>query len=742
MGSKGITDCPYVKSSGILEELVSDHFSIFVIRKKEREKVVKKWKNIRIYKNYDRDVFRTLLANNDWTLYYATQDVDTLWYVIFTRVVDILEIMCPYKRVCLRDPKTPWVTAEVVHAINERRKYMRMYWKTKNQFIWDICKYMRNRCNMLVRNAKAVYIKKNLAQTTNDPKKFWKSINNLLKGPKSDVIAHEFLDNTTGETIEQQFVCDYLNKFYANVGMSNLTNVTPKPNWSIHDIGYVFEPVTHAEMRNLIKEIDIGKDSCVEGVSTNILKDGFLVLLDHLQYLFNVSLEENTFPRAGAKGFINILPKGENLKDPSNWRPITQALLPAKLLEKIVQKRFFNILRETNYLSKCQYSFLPGRLTQLALFEILKDIYDARNSKLSTGLLFLDVRKAFDSLDHNILLTKLQTLGVSGKMLTWFQSYLDRTQCVRHNGEVSTETKFRCGIPQGSCLGPTLFIFYINDVFMHIDNDIRVMMFADDCVLYKSEMCCNSIVTRLQNGLSEYVTWGLNNNMHLNVSKTKAMLISPTVHYNLYRPLSTGGMNIQYVNTFNYLGVLLEDQLTFTPYYNLVKRRVENKIFTLSKIRKYIDNRTAVLIHKQAILPLLEYAGFILVSCNVGQRSELQTLQNNALRLCQRYYLVDRVRIDLLHYECRILGLEQRRRKQLLRLMYLHSRNDPTRLTRAMAKVVFKTATKCTGKYLNSPFYKGTLFWNQLSHTVQRSDTVLHFVKGLKTLYTQYQEIW
>ena len=363
------------------------------------------------------------------------------------------------------------------------------------------------------------------------------------------------------------------------------------------------------------------------------------------------------------------------------------------MLEKIVQKRFFNILKGVNYISKYQYGFMPGRSTQLAIFDILKDIYEAKNSKLNTGLLFLDVRKAFDSLDHNILLTKLKNLGVSGKMLNWFLSYLDRTQRVRHNGQMSDELKFKCGIPQGSCLGPTLFLFYINDIFRCIDNDVKVMMFADDCVIYNSNKCCNVMIEKLQYGLDKYIEWGRNNNMHLNTSKTKAMLIPPQNDVN--RPLVAGDKQIQYVHTFNYLGVILDDQLSLTPYYHLVKRRIENKIFVLSKIRKFVDSRTALLIYKQAILPLVEYAGFVLISCTVGQRQELQILQNNALRLCKRYHLLDRIRVCDIHEECTIIGLEQRRRKQLLRLMYLHSKTvdnlkKPVRLTRAVNKITFK----------------------------------------------------
>ena len=328
------------------------------------------------------------------------------------------------------------------------------------------------------------------------------------------------------------------------------------------------------------------------------------------------------------------------------------------------------------------------------------------------------------------LLLKTQALGASGKMLQWFDSYLDRTQRVRHNGNVSTEQKFNCGIPQGSCLSPTLFIFYTNDVFDCIDRNINMMMFADDCVLYKSDLCC----------------WGSENNMYLNASKTKAMLICAAQKYDLYWPMSTMGKTIQYVNTFNYLGVTIDDKLTFTPYYNLVKPRMENKIFVMSKIRKYIDNRTAILINKQAVLPSVEYPGFVLVSCAVGQRYEIQVLQNNASRLYKQYGLLDRITIDRLHSECKILGLEQRRRKQLLRLMYLHSKDDENtkktvRITRAASKILFKVPTKCTGKYMNSPFYKGKLLWDNLSVEKQCVNNVNQFTKSLKELYVTYQEI-
>ena len=109
-------------------------------------------------KNFDKNVFCELLLNSDWNHYYTSRDVNFMWTVIYTRIIEILSIMCPYKKVCLRNPKTPWINADVIKAINERKKYVRMYWKTKNQCIREICKYLRNRCNSLIRNAKSIYI--------------------------------------------------------------------------------------------------------------------------------------------------------------------------------------------------------------------------------------------------------------------------------------------------------------------------------------------------------------------------------------------------------------------------------------------------------------------------------------------------------------------------------------------------------------------------------------------------------
>ena len=483
-------------------------------------------------------------------------------------------------------------------------------------------------------------------------------------------------------------------------------------------------------------------------MSSGILKTAFATMPNVLVHLFDQSLSLGIFPRKWAIGFINILPKGGEKTNPSNWRPITQTCLPAKLLEKIVQKRLISHLNRYDILSNGQFGFRSGRSTQKAIFELLYDINMNLNSGNTTGLLFLDISKAFDSLDHGVLIDKLRKIRLKENSLCWFISYLDRQQVVRYNGMVSSACKFKYGIPQGSCLGPTLFIFYINAPFRYI-RDVKILMFADDCVLYKSGKNWGLIYDALQQALDTYVGWGEDHNLRLNVTKTKAMFISNTYkarEIECHAHFNAGNRQILFVNKFCYLGCIIDNEMTMVPEYKAVYRRVEHKIFMLGKLRYFIDKRAALLVYKQAILPFMDYAAFVLMSCGKGSKKDMQILQNNALRICLRYCMVDHVTVEQLHEEAKLQSLEQRRNFQVLKLLYDCSKDikylkRTANRTRAEAKIVFDIPDKCTTKFLISPFYKGTQVWNSLPENVQRSPNDYVFSKHIKPMYSMYANL-
>ena len=268
-------------------------------------------------------------------------------------------------------------------------------------------------------------------------------------------------------------------------------------------------------------------------------------------------------------------------------------------------------------------------------------------------------------------------------------------------------------------------------------------MYADDCLIYCTGNNWNLMRPKIENGLMEFQNWCLNNRLKLNISKSKSLLIGSyhrltAIDYTT--KFTMNGLELDYTDTYNYLGIHIDKNMTLTPLLSKLKTRVINKIYSLVKIRNMINTHCAVSIYKQTILPILDYAGFLLVSCNISDRSDLQKLQNHALRICYNVRLRDRVSIVYMHSEAGLLSLEQRRQKQLLSLMFIYKqRHDVARVhareTRAAQIFSFKRERYNCMKYKNCPYYKGAVLWDGLPAPARNSVSLLEFKKHLKMIY-------
>ena len=201
--------------------------------------------------------------------------------------------------------------------------------------------------------------------------------------------------------------------------------------------------------------------------------------------------------QAWSLGTALLLPKSGNLTDAGNWRPITQTSIFAKLFEKIIYNRLSTHFDTHNIFTEYQYGFLPDKLTQIASFDLLKNVYSSLNNKKLFGVACLDISKTFDCINHKLLLHKLCASGLSDKSLIWFSSYLTRSHAVIFYGNLSTYIRTKSGIGQGTILGPILFILYINDIIRNIGG-VRINMYADDCVLYFDGNTWESVHSELQ----------------------------------------------------------------------------------------------------------------------------------------------------------------------------------------------------------------------------------------------------
>ena len=748
-----VTNSIYVNASGTYDVFISDHLPVYCIRKKARESHKIVYTTFRDMSNYDADVFSTLLKSESWEEFFAMEQPDDMWSILYNKIYDILAIMCPFKRYRQREKVTPWITPEIYRIMRRRDHYIRLFRATGFTCYLEWARRCRNIVNSMIDRAKANYIKTQLRANGRNPKKFWRIINNII-APTDDVLVNQrFFDQRTNNLVPVGEEAEFLNNYFVDIVKNLDIPLSDNPCDNVYNIqeNFCFSDnlPTVLEVTKLIEEIDVTKSSCVKDTGTKFCKTTMLSIPNVVCHLFCSTLTTGIIPRAWVEGIITLIPKDGDLTRPGNWRPITQTSVFAKLLEKLGHKRLLNYFLDNNIISKYQFVFLPGRSTQLAVFELVKQIYSAINNKKVFGSICLDISKAFDCIDHVRLFKKMRSCGLSELVLRWFRAYFDRTQVVKLNNTMSKPLSVTTGIGQGTILGPLIFIFYINDVISNV-GDLRVNMFADDCLIYAIGNDWDRMVPKIQNGLDNFQNWCLDNRLKLNVKKSKSLVIGTTfklMDINLQNTFRLNDHGLENVNLFNYLGIILDKNMTLVPLFAKVKKVVSNKIYNLVKIRNYIDTNCALLIYKQTILPLLDYAGFMLISGNVSDRNDLQTLQNDSLRICFNVRLRDRIAIDVMHRQAKLLSLEQRRRKQLLSLMFIYKnrhediRRVHARNTRGADVYSFIRERYNNVKYKNSPYYKGSLLWDSLSVEARRSVSSLDFKKSIIQLYRHYDPV-
>ena len=280
--------------------------------------------------------------------------------------------------------------------------------------------------------------------------------------------------------------------------------------------------------------------------------------------------------------------------------------------------------------------------------------------------------------------------------------------------------------------------------------NLRINMYADDCLIYTIGNNWDRMRPKLQDGLHCFETWCVNNSLKLNARKSKALVLGPNSKIsalNMNNRFILNGQHLEYTKSYNYLGIMIDQHMSLQSLLSKLKSTVSNKIYSLVKIRDSITMKCALTIYKQTILPLLDYSGFVTISCNISDRMALQTLQNNALRVCFNVRLRDRVAVKGMHNRANLLSLEQRRQIQVLCLMFIHKYRDLNarrihhRMTRAANIYSFvRERYNCT-KYRTSPYYKGSLLWDALPLVSKRCQTLLEFKKSLRIVYKTYSDV-
>ena len=374
----------------------------------------------------------------------------------------------------------------------------------------------------------------------------------------------------------------------------------------------------------------------MEDLPTKILKVAFLCTPEKLKRIFNQSLTTGVVPLAWKHATIIPLRKEGNSRDVNNLRPVSLLPLPGKILEKIIQAKLSYFLEEKNLLDTKQGGFRPNHSTTNTAVDFTEDIYCNMNRGEITAAVFVDLRKAFDIVNHEILLKKLKKMGINDFLLSWLRNYLtNRSQSTQVNNLKSEAQNLSCGVPQGSVLGPTLFLVYINDMSRAVMN-VNHMLYADDTVLYLGGKDLDIVKVDLQNNLDKFCMWLKQNQLTLNVKKTKYVIYGSAQRLKNTRSLTLmmNGNQLEREHVYKYLGIYLDSTLNFNKHIDYVNKIVTHKTFLLSKIRGFIDQSTALHIFKSMIVPIFDYGSIVYAGGSMNKLDKLKHTQNRGLKVC------------------------------------------------------------------------------------------------------------
>ena len=739
------TDISNIMDSGVINYNISDHLPIYLIKKKIRNKIVKKNVAGRSYLRYDREVFKRLLHLQDWSEFDIAMDPTTLWDCFYDNVVKTLDEICPIKDLKVVDNKPEWLTNDILTKMRQRDKAYKKARRTKRQADWDIAKNLRNRLAMDIQTSKANVIKGKLERHGNNPKKFWEEINKLLPQSNNSTIT-DICDDVTGELMEGMNLNKHINEYFSTIGSRLANECTPG---MVYDqrmerldnyVEFNRVPFTEQEVQKVCNNINICKSSSLENVKTMVLKHAFLDNITKLTKLFNSSISSSVFPCKWKLSTIVPLPKVPHPNTATDLRPVALTPLPGKLLEKLICDRLQNWLTSNDILTKNQHGFRKKRSTISAIATLLDEIYKNINNNRNSYIIFLDLKKAFDTISHVKMIYKLQAMGLDIRTLSWFESYLTgRRQCVKLNSMTSDTLPITYGVPQGSILGPTLFSIYINEIANIVN--CGIVLYADDTVIYHYDR------TILQNNLKTISDWCNDNLLTINVKKSHWMRTRVCGRGVDDRDQEIGNckftiknLELKEVDLYKYLGVHIDVNLNFQPHHKKMISHAQLKLSHFRKIRRFIDRKAAILIYKCTVLPILEYADFIQDQGINYINKAIQKLQNFGLLIAHNQHILpydQRDSSEALHRNSKVFRLVHRRRLHLLQFAFrlkdnitlLDDRDIPTR---RRVGILFSLVKSNHYKFPRNPYYRCMLEWNNLPVDVSLSLDIKMFTQAIK----------
>ena len=612
-----------VSESGVILNGFSDHLITFCSRRCTKEVASgSNIRQIRSYKNYSQVSFLTVLRRIDWSSILSSRDVNYCLSEFNSLFRSAIDSVAPLRDVRVRDKINPWMNGEILSSIRRRDKLFSRFRKDRtNTVLFQEYSKIRNKVQRDIKLAKETFFKNGVERNRGNSGKLWGHLKSLGFSKKSMNSSSIVLEQDGVKEFDSLSVARIFNRFYTSVA-AELVSKLPTPCGMFRTTSEMFRkfysdkiglrssfclsPVSGQFIRKQLLSLNTKKAVGLDDVSSLFLRDGAECIIAPIKHIVNLSIITETVPVAFKEAKVKPLFKKGSTLDPGNYRPVSVLNVLSKLLERAAHSQLSEYLEKRGLLFENQSGFRSGYSTDSCLIGLTDFIKSEIGKGNMVGMVLIDLQKAFDTVDHTILRDKLQSIGVSST--AWFESYLaDRRQCVEISGTYSEFLPVTCGVPQGSILGPLLFLIYIND--MSISLNCRLSLYADDSALLFAHHDYRVIANHLSGELSFCKQWLVDNRLSLHVGKTESLLFGSKRKLKQVENFSVlcDGTPVERKSFVKYLGVMLDENINGSVHARNLMKVCAGRLAFLYRCSSLLDRKCRQMLCSALIQPHIDY---------------------------------------------------------------------------------------------------------------------------------------